>query len=78
MFTMLPSASRASSTSFGVSRILDVVVQHVALFASQLLFPGFEFSCLRSGVVEAVTLLAKAMAATKETRVLENSIIRDI
>ena len=33
---------------------------------------------LRTGVTEAVTLLAKAMAATKEKRVLEKSIVKRI
>jgi hypothetical protein len=32
----------------------------------------------RSGVTEAVTLLAKAMAVTKETRDLWNSIIKKV
>lgn len=34
--------------------------------------------CLRSGVSEAVTLLAKAMAVTKETTDLYNSIVKNV
>jgi hypothetical protein len=37
---------------------------------------GVEGSPRRSGVAEAVTLLARAMAVTKETRDLWNSIIK--
>jgi len=55
---------------------VEVELQHVKLFVSQ--------SCagmglvLRTGVAEAVTLLAKAMAATRETRGLWNSIVKTV
>jgi hypothetical protein len=39
---------------------------------------GVEGSPRRSGVAEAVTLLARAMAVTKETRDLWNSIIKKV
>jgi hypothetical protein len=52
----------------------EEVVQHVRLPVLQLC-PGGSF--LRTGVAEAVTLLAKAMAAAKETRDLWNSIVKN-
>lgn len=62
------------SCSNSVRSSKDVVdSQHV-----KLPVPGLHPSSLRTGVAEAVTLPAKAMAATKETRDLLNSIAKDV
>lgn len=47
--------------------------QHV-----KLPVPGLHPSFLRTGVAEAVTLPANAMAATKEMRDLLNNIVKDV
>ena len=71
--------TRLSCTLCDVRPKADCVAQHTEPFALQL-FPEPESlePHLRTGVVEAVTLLAKAIAATKETRVLENNIVKDV
>ena len=63
------------STSSGASPTREILPQHASSFGLQ---PFPESEPLRSGAVEAVTLLAKAMAAMKETRLLENNIIKDV
>ncbi len=76
------SATRLRSSSLitvGSSSKEEVESQHVnwswfVVHWSGVTGGGF----LRTGVAEAVTLLAKAMAATRETRGLWNSIVKTV
>jgi hypothetical protein len=52
----------------------ETLVQHVELPVVQLCVG----SSLRTGVTEAVTPLAKAMAATREMSGLENRIVKNV
>ena len=71
--------ARSSWSISGAKAKSVLVVQHNAPCALQSLpEPETPPPSLRTGVVEAVTLLAKAMVATKETKALENSIVKDV
>ena len=59
-----------------VRPVKEVVDEQQVKLPELQLCDGLSFLVLRTGVTEAVTLLAKVMAAMKETRVLEKSIVK--